>query len=426
MENMKTFLQKTWEILLSKKLGLSEILILAILLLWGFTKDIASVEFHPDESFWIVSSVRFDKLITGDFESPTWTEDPIIMFEVRPVPSYFSRIGQRIGGISADSLPVYWSWGLSDEENIALNAMPSDKTLWWSRLPMAIISALSMLLTAMFLAKSHSRLSGYIFALISFNAFFLMNLRRAMSEASILFFTVLAIYASYKLISAARNRDMNKSVQWSLILGLFSGLAGESKLTGLICAGIGILGVFLVTIPKPAQWPTILKQRLFLIIVFIVTMTTIATFIASYPLFYTHTVDKIWETFHARGQIMDFQIYTYPETLMPPNGRLATLFEKIFDYPLRTNANWEGLRWVNLLVVTIGMIYSIKQAWHNTPEKDANIILWLGTLLCAVPMLFTPFNWERYYLFPIYFSCIFFAIGISQLVFNFRTQENTK
>jgi len=240
---MKSFLQQTREFFLSKNLRPLEIFILAVLLLWGFTKGIASVEFHPDESFWIVSSVRFDKLITGDFESPTWTEDPIIMFEVRPVPSYFSRIGQRMGGISADSLPVYWSWGLSDEKNIALNAMPSDEVLWWSRLPMAIISAFSLLFTAIFIARSHSRLSGYIFALISFNEYFLVNLRRAMSEASILFFTVLAIYASHKLISAARNRDMNKSIQWSLTLGLFSGLAGESKLTGLVCAGLGILCV---------------------------------------------------------------------------------------------------------------------------------------------------------------------------------------
>jgi len=423
---MKSFLQQTREFFLSKTLRPLEIFVLAVLLLWGFTKDIASVEFHPDESFWVVSSVRFDKLITGDFESPTWMEDPIIMFEVRPVPSYFSRIGQRMGGISADSLPVYWSWGLSDKENIALNAMPSDEVIWWSRLPMAIISAFSLLLTAIFIARSHSRLSAYIFVLISFNEYFLVNLRRAMSEASILFFTILAIYASYQLISAARNRDMNKSIQWSLILGLFSGLAGESKLTGLVCAGIGILGVFLVTIPKPAQWLTILKQRLLLIIVFIVTMTTIATFIASYPLFYTHTVDKVWETFYARGQIMDFQVYTYPETLMLPNARLTTLFERIFDYPLHTNTNGEGLRWVNLIVVIIGMTYSIKQAWHNTREQNAHITLLLATLLCGVPMLFTPFNWERYYLFPIYFSCIFFSIGIGQLALNFRTQENTK
>ena len=209
---MRSFIEQTRMLLSTKSLKPIEVFIIAAVLLWGFTRNIASVEFFGDESFWVVSSVRFDKFISGDFDSPVWTEEPIITYEVRPVPSYLSGISQRLGGISADSLPPYWDWGLLEEENIALGAMPEDEVLWWSRLPMAIISAFSLFFTALFLAKSHSRLAAYLFTLVSINGYFLLNLRRAMSEASILFFTVFTMYASYKLITAARNRDMNKSV----------------------------------------------------------------------------------------------------------------------------------------------------------------------------------------------------------------------
>lgn len=426
---MQSFIEQTRTFLSSKSLRAIEVILMGLILLLGFTRDIASVEFFPDESFWVVSSVRFDEFISGDFDSPVWTEDPIIIFEVRPVPSYFSGISQRLGGISTESLPPDWDWGLSEDENIALGAMPNDEMLWWSRIPMAILSAFSLFFTAVFLAKQHSRLAAYLFTLVSLNGYFLLNLRRAMSEASILFFTVLVMYASYRLMTSARNRDMNKSIQWALIAGFFSGLAGQSKLTGLVCVGIAILGAVLVITPYPKQWLTILKQRLLLVIMFVVTFATLATFIASYPFYYTDTVDRIWETFYARDQIVKYQLATYIDELIPPGNRLTILFQRIFDYPIHTDTNnTVGIlfHWLNLIGAFFGIIHVLKCAWNDGSKRDISIVLLLGTLLCAVPMLFSPFDWERYYLFPIYFGCIFFVIGISELALNFRIQEKTK
>jgi hypothetical protein len=417
------------DFLLSKSLSAVEIILLGILLLFGYTRDIASVEFHPDESFWIVSSVRLDKLLAGDFESALWTDEPVIIFEVRPLPSYFTAVGQRVGGLYAQDLPPYWIWGLPDEENLARGAMPSDELIWWSRLPMVVIAAFSMLLTAVLLAKSHSRLAAYIFVFISLNGYFLLNLRRAMSEASILFFTVLTMYASYKLLIAVISKDMNKSILWSLVVGLFSGLAGQSKLTGLICAGIAILGVILVIIPRPAQWPSILKQRMLLTIIFVISMTTLVTFIASYPFFYMDTVDRISETLYARNQILEYQVYTYADELIPSNSRLTILFQRILDYPLHLDANQVlniPLHWLNFTFVALGMAQVIKQVRNSGTERDINLVLLLGALLCAVPMLFAPFDWERYYLYPIYFGCIFFAIGAGQLAERFSRSVNTQ
>ena len=406
------------DILLSKSLTAIEVILIGVLLVFGFTKDIASVEFHPDESFWIVSSVRLDKLLAGDFNSAVWTEDPIIIFEVRPLPSYFTAIGQRLGGISANELPAYWDWGLSDEENIASGAMPDAETIWWSRLPMAVIGAVSLLFISVLLGNSHSRLAAYVFTLVSFNEYFLLQLRRAMSEASVLFFTVLAMLASIKLMTAVRNDDTRKSVQWALIAGLFSGLAGQSKLTGLACAGIAILGVLLVFNSNPFRWFAILQQRKILIVILVVTVATISTFIASYPSFYEDMLDKISETLYARDQTLAFQVATYTWMVIPPDQRGGLLFSRVFEYPINLHAN----QWImtmsllaNFLLAIVGLVYTVGQAFSGILHREIYLVLLLGALFFAAPMLFIPLDWDRYYLFPIFFTCIFFAIGISEM-----------
>jgi hypothetical protein len=57
------------------------------------------------------------------------------------------------------------------------------------------------------------------------------------------------------------------------------------------------------------------------------------------------------------------------------------------------------------------------QVWKRERGWEKLVILLLGALTCAIPMLFVPFDWDRYYLYPIFFSCILFSIGISQLLF---------
>jgi hypothetical protein len=213
-----------------------------------------------------------------------------------------------------------------------------------------------------------------------------------------------------------------------LAAGLLSGLAGQSKLTGLACAGIAIIGAMSVLMKTPAQLFSILKQRLLLVIVFVVSISTLAMFIASYPFFYKDTVDRIWETFYVRSQVVEYQLHTYPDTLIPSNNRLTILFQRIMDYPMHSNSNRAvniATHWGNLLAVILGMYHVIKRARGDTSERDACVILLLGTLLCATPMLFNPFDWERYYLYPIFFNCIFFAVGISQQIINFSTREKT-
>jgi hypothetical protein len=423
---MKKHLKHLAKFLLSMELTNIEVSIIAVLLLWGYCHNLLSVEFQPDETFWIASSVRLDKLLAGDFDSPIWNT-PFVNYEVRPIPSYIVAISQRLGGVRADTLPIYWDWALTKTENISRGAMPSDITLWWSRLPMAVISVFSLLTMTIFIAKTHSRMAAYVFSLISFNDYFLLHLRRAMSEAPLILFTVLVLFATYKLLIGIRESSNKQIIVWSLITGALSGLAGQSKLTGLMCAFIPILGT-LVIFARPIANLQIPWLRTFLAVATLVTFTALLTFVASYPFFYENTIYRTVGTFYFRNTVVEGQMQTYPSQVILPGTRINILFQRIFEYPIASDSNAIAnflIHWINSLIIAFGTAWSISCVWKRRERWEKYIVLLSGTLTCAIPMLFVPFDWDRYYLFPIFFNCIFFAIGVGQLLCVSISGHNT-
>jgi hypothetical protein len=413
---MNKYFEHLPSFLFSKNLKSIEVLVLAVVLFGGFCSNLQSVEFQPDETFWIGSSGRFDKFITGDFESPIWNQ-PFVNYEVRPVPSYIVAISQRLGGVRTDDLPVYWDWALTKDQNISRGAMPSQTAIWWSRLPMAVISVFTLLGTIILIGKAHSRIAAYVFTFISLNDYFLLHLRRALSEAPLLLFTVLALYASYKLLMVIEQNSMKKIVSWSVIVGIFCGLAGQSKLTGLACAAIPILGTFILMFRST---PTSHKSgsRTLLVVGGLVLSTSLLIFIASYPFFYRNTLYRTLGTFYFRRAVIEGQEKLYASQVILPNNRINILFQRIFEYPVSLDSNSIAdslFHWINFLIVAFGAAYLMRLAWRKGQDWEKSVILLLGAVTCAVPMLFVPFDWDRYYLYPIFFSCIFFVIGISQL-----------
>jgi hypothetical protein len=405
--------------LFSKELKNLEILAIFVLLAWGYCTNLLFLELQPDETYWIATSVRFDKFLTGDFNAPIWSADLYTSYEVRPISSYLVAIGQRLGGIEQTNLPSYWDWELSDEDNISRGAWPSDTVLWWSRLPMAILSAFSITAIAFMLARAHSRAAAYIFIVVSFNTYFLAQLRRALSEPPQILFTVLTLYASYKLLIVAQEKSVKQIVLWSTAVGVFSGLAGQSKLTGLACAGIAILGTVIMMF-DPTKSANLARRRIPLVIAVVVSSTLLLTFIISYPFFYENTIDRILTTFAIRSNILQYQIQRYAYQMIPEGARLEILFQRIFTYPLELHVNGAGtvlFRWINFVLTALGIYYCIEQIKQRRNDSEYFVVFLAGAFLCALPMLLTPLDWERYYLYPIFFSCIFFSLGMGELLY---------
>ena len=415
---MKHFIEQIARLLFLKHFKHIEMLGIAVLLFAVYGNHLVAVEFQPDETFWIVSSRRFDAFLQADFDSPIWVEKPLISFEVRPIPSYLVAIGQRLGGISPEGLPIYWDWSLPEATNIAYGAMPSAPVLFFSRLPMALISIFSLLGMIYLLAIAHSRLAGYLFALVSINDYFLLHLRRAMSEAPLILFTVLTLYTAYKLLIAIHESSKNRIIFWSVLAGIFSGMAGQSKLTGLACSAITVLGA-LIFVLATGEFSLSYKKWLLLTITCFTVSTSFLVFYISYPFFYENTLHRILTTFYVRGQVVQSQLKTYPEQTISSNERVGILFQRIFKYPLSLEA-FTSIQPVfnalNFLIAFGGLYYAVRQIWKRTADQKFFIVLLMGTIICAVPMLLTPLDWDRYYLYPIFFSCVFFAVGFSQFV----------
>jgi hypothetical protein len=190
----------------SKQLHIMEIIILANLYIFFFCHNLLSVSFFPDETYWITStSSRYDKFIKGDFSDSVW-DTSFASFEVRPVPGYLVSASQRLAGITPDKLPSKnWDWNVDSQTNIANGALPKSRAVYYSRLPMAIITVFSLLITLIFISCFHSRLAAYCFFVFSFNSFFLVYLRRAMSESPLLIFTILSIVSMYLLLQEIEN-----------------------------------------------------------------------------------------------------------------------------------------------------------------------------------------------------------------------------
>jgi hypothetical protein len=324
---MNTKTGKIWgSVIFQRRLTWIETIILLALALTGYLTGLLEVPFHVDETFWMASSVRWDAWISGDLEHEVWTEG-YDTYEVRPIPSYAVAVSQRAAGISPEENPLSFSESWEEYEQGA-DLRPADKILFYSRLPMVITAAVSIVLMSFFLARRVSRLAGYLFIILSFNAYFLLHLRRAMTESILVFFTVLILMATPQLLSAIRTKDTRGVVLWSALIGVLGGLAGQSKLTGLGCLVISLVPVSVVLLREKRRTGSLDKKH-FTIITLGMPAVAFAVFVAVYPFFYTNTLERIFNTLVYRVGTTRAQMENFDWAVVS-GGRLGFLFERVF------------------------------------------------------------------------------------------------
>jgi hypothetical protein len=170
-------------------------LALAALVLWGT----ARVPFHPDEATHIYLSRDFDQLLAGGPRAVTWqaTEQPADVLRYRlleaPLSRYLIGLARTVGGQAAVS--VDWDWTSSWESNVGAGALPSERLLFWSRLPAALSAAAAPLLVYALGRRMAGRGAGLAAAaLYGLNALTLLHGRRAMSEGPLLLLMLLAAW----------------------------------------------------------------------------------------------------------------------------------------------------------------------------------------------------------------------------------------
>ncbi len=395
------------------------------LLLAAFCVGLETVPFHPDESGWIGKSYYLEAFIGGQFASPVWEESYQVLTQP-PVVLYITGLGRLAGGYHvADLNDPGFDMGADLATNIVQGSAPSADLLWWSRLPMAVLAAMSGLFLFYSVSRAAGRTAGYVWLLLFVGStYFSITLRQAMSEAPLLAAVALAIRVGDRaLCSWQRAAEVNQSFRtllrplaWFILLGVVSGIAGAIKLNGMSIAAAGVAMCGLATFTCKGNVPQSTRVVFMIRASVILLLATQLTFVIVNPYLYPDPLRRTGKLFKVRLQEMQFQQATFSEhSIDGLADRINIVPQRIFEN--LATIHFSGALLINLALCVGGLGYLINRAWRWVQAKhgeSTSVAILLVALAVAMPPLFTPLDWARYYLLPIVFSTICIAIGIAR------------
>ena len=396
-----------------------ETIIILVVISFGYLRNLEQVKFHIDESFWIATSYMFEAYVKGEFWSDAWAESYQTVTN-SPMPRYLIGISRFIGGYRVPDLNRPWNYERGVNFNERVGAMPSDDLLWWSRLPMAILAVVSIWMGFWFVKKIAGRPAGYLWVIFSVaSPFLLLQTRRAMGESSILFFVILAAIFCYLAVEQLVTEEFIGWKVW-LYLGLSAictGLAGESKLNGLSMLGAIVFSIA-VALGRRADLNRLAKLLQFIKLSAFIIILTIVTFWGTYPYLWPDLWGRTVHIFQNRAKEMSEQ------TISHPVDHIASLEQRLTIMPARILEDYSpfpfrGARYLNFFLTLLGLGLAAASAWNWVKGKENSpsaLIFLLTAFAASGPAFFTMLDWDRYYLFPVFFSTMAVTIALGCLI----------
>ena len=422
MEKLKNALKGTW--------GRRGQVITAVLLaMLVFLSSFAQVKFHGDENNWILTSPYGEILAHGDFRNELWDEG-FWTLDAPPLGRYIIYAGLRAGGIEELGFNLPWDFSQDEAANTARGSMPGPQVLWWSRLPMALLGALSAVLVFLLAAQAAGWWAGWLaLALFLANPFLCKSLSRAMSESPLLAFTMLTAGAGFLALRAWRKaapiaEDMpalQRPFLWFLAAGALAGLAGASKLNGLALAASGAALAGLAAFVHKGPLPRNLRFSFAIRTVVLLVLACLLFFVLLNPFLYTDPLGRMVQMYKYRVYEMGIQIGQFPQHLMPQGlAHLILLARRIFG----TYFALPEVLWPLVMLLSLWGIWGLgTRAWkwlRGEIEAGTGGAASLALLVVPVPLiavsLTTPLDWDRYYLLPVVFAQIYFVAAVLDLL----------
>ena len=393
---------------------------------------IGSVKFHPDESQWIATSAALEDFVGARFGSATWKESYWTLTQP-PLVRYVIGVGRRAGGYGPADLNPAWDWSRRSEVNVHSGAVPSADLLWWSRLPMVLLAIAASGIGFHLLRLSVGRIAAYAWlALWLVSPYFQLVLRRAMGEAALVAGVALVLFLCARALREGARmtaRPPRPQYLWFAGVGVGVGLAGELKLNGLSTLLAGIVGAFFYAITGPdSSWRRRLGVSITAAGIVIVCATVV--FVGLNPYLWPDPLGRTMGMVDYRFKEMDIQKRAFPRAPVATFEQRAKVFP---DRILGANAalkldrmvprSWGRNRGlpgivVNGLLSALGLSYLAMRAWRHLRRRAydpiAVAILIVG-VSAAAPVLWTPLDWDRYYLLPIFVTTLLIAVGIDRL-----------
>jgi hypothetical protein len=420
---------------------------LYLLLLMGLVfVGVWQSQFSEDESQWIYTSRYLTLFAKGQFDSPEWNS---YWTETQPpLARYVMGASLKSGGYNLLALNGPWDFTKEPTENETLGNKPTPEMLAWARLPMGIVSALSILLIF-----AIGRSVGGTAAGLGAASWIAQNLRirdlsvRAEADGLLIFFMLtgllLTIFLGRKLFSSSQP-SLRTIVSIAAALGLVFGLGMSAKLTatvGLVALPIAMLAVLLY------RWMRAridLRQPLIAITIATAIAGVVATtlFVLLNPTLYSSPITNSIDLFHHRQIEMEQQMATYPTGALAEGlpRIVAGLQRPLFTYSVGTSiAIWLAgpdarafgetlpldaiLVALGLAVTTWAIIASIRKEPASNPGNEqtqrieASIVALAWTTIFFAAIVATMgLDWDRYTLPLMVFAALWAGVAIGWLV----------
>ncbi len=294
--------------------------------------------------------------------------------------------------------------------------MPSPQLLWWSRFPMEILGVVAMFIGFILLKRFSGRLSGYIWVgTCLLSSYFPEMLGRATGESPLLACISGSLFISYRLLQVSDNQEMKKPDNlyvYFLLLGILIGLAESSKLNGLSAIAVGFILVLIIGVR--IELTRTMKIRFGLISIIIITFSSQLTFILLNPYLWKDPLVITKTMFYNRLIEMQSQINRYPDSRILGFAQQIKV-DTVRIFQSYSSVHFDGVLWINFIFFLIGFTYLIVKAiqylkyLHPNSASVAILVVGMST---SLPSLFTPLDWDRYYLLPVYFSTLSITVGI--------------
>lgn len=419
--------------------------LLVTLLVSGFYLHQARIApFHPDEANRIATSDAFEAFFSGRFKATLWRESYWTLTQP-PVSRYWTGLGRWLGGYRPSDLKNLWAkqepYGTINRFS-AGNVTP--RMLWWSRMPITMLSALAVFIVFFLCFRVAGRLAGYLVIFLFLgSSYFSQLFPRAMGEAPLLAAILIAWFAGYQAIryweqacwesTPAHRRSMIWSLLWFGLMGLFCGIAGASKLNG---ASITLAALLLV-VATPLIRKGILRKayrlRFMLLSGCLLAFSTAMGFITPNPYLYPDILGRATRMLNNRFVEMQDQLQENPgDRFSTPSDRISAIAHCALQDC--TAMRFSGSLLINLAFCLLGAAYLIVLTWkwfggQKSPVIDsiaASVVTALIGVTASIPVLGTPLNWSRYYMLPTVFTTICIAIGIAWIVKSLLTRLSSQ
>lgn len=423
-------------------------LLITLALMVGFTalylNRLADVPFHPDESTNIHMSRDFETLfIQRNPQALYWQPGEPLTPETEfrlldaPLTRHLIGLSWWLGGYTADDLSQAWLWGPTWEENAQAGRLPRPEVLWISRLPPALLGALSAVALFWLGYAVGGWGVGLLAALLlGLDPLLLLHARRAMAEGALVFFSVLAAWSGLRFTLACDRAEMfnGRLIAGAALTGLVCGLALASKQTLAVLTPVAMLASGAALWQRP--WPRVRRLSALGITWLALGLSSLGMFWALNPILYPDPFTGVLAMLAKREQLVRDQttvndpavVLATPSErlgaaidllyLQPPTAyeapvyleQVTPLVERYDAWPLHNLLPRPTVGAAILILSAIGVLNSAMRLRRDRATQF--LWLWLAATLALIAFTI-PLGWQRYFLPLLPIGHLFAALGLA-------------